>query len=190
MVQLNDILLLYFSLFQIMFSVAQQKNLYYLDILNNLLSSVFYSLLSEKNSGNTIESVDPEKYNQLSECTKKVLHFIEGGVLLCDDCDLDSIATNVGYNKVYMGRCFSEEMGLSITKYLQLLRLDKAKELLLTTNYDVNRISKLLNYNDTTHFIRVFKKHFQTTPENFRKNGVKEFPIRYSFRLSGSGDNE
>jgi YesN/AraC family two-component response regulator len=114
-----------------------------------------------------------------------VLSFIEGGVVTCDFSSLDVIAANLGYNKEYMSRCFSQEIGMSVTRYLQTLRIDKARELLLETDYDINYISRLLGYRDVTHFIRTFKRYLGTTPEKFRRTSSSENALRYSFRIHG-----
>jgi len=171
------------GLFRIMFRVAQDKNAFYLDILSDLLSAALCLHISEKTEKNEREVMGMEKYARLSECTKKVLRFIEGGVVTCDFSSLDVIAANLGYNKEYMSRTFSQEIGMSITRYLQTLRIDKAKELLLSTDYDINHISRLLSYRDVTHFIRTFKRYLGTTPEKFRRTAERENALRYSFRI-------
>jgi two-component system response regulator YesN len=114
-----------------------------------------------------------------------VLSFIEGGVVTCDFSSLDVIAAALDYNKAYMCRRFSQEVGMSITKYLQVLRMDKAKELLLGTDYDINHISGLLNYRSVSQFISTFKRYWGTTPEKFRRTSSSENALRYSFRIHG-----
>jgi len=171
------------SLFRLMFTSARNKGEFYLDILGNLLSTVLCLYVNQNSEQNERQAVDAEEYTRLSECTKRVLSFIEGGVMTCDFSRLDVIAANLDYNKAYMSRRFSQEIGMSITKYLQVLRIDKAKELLLETDYDINHISGLLNYRSVSQFISTFKRYLGTTPEKFRRTASRENALRYSFRI-------
>jgi YesN/AraC family two-component response regulator len=49
-------------------------------------------------------------------------------------------------------------------------RLEKAKLLLLTTNYPLSEIIQQTGFKTTPYFCRMFKKYTSFTPEQFRKN--------------------
>ncbi|NRB42697.1 MAG: helix-turn-helix domain-containing protein [Pseudomonadales bacterium] len=57
--------------------------------------------------------------------------------------------------------------GCSFNQLVQLLRGDMAKLLLLDNRYSVADVARLLQYQQTTHFIRAFKKITETTPKQF-----------------------
>ncbi|MGI5895304.1 MAG: helix-turn-helix transcriptional regulator, partial [Candidatus Merdivicinus sp.] len=52
--------------------------------------------------------------------------------------------------------------------YVNKLRLDKAKELLATTEYTMGEIAEKVGYNNSAIFINNFKKQFYITPGNYR----------------------
>ena len=64
---------------------------------------------------------------------------------------------------------FKAQMGISPTKYIINLRMQKATELLETTNYSIKEISVLCGYEDYNFFTRVFKSCMGISPTLYRK---------------------
>lgn len=69
----------------------------------------------------------------------------------------------------YFAKTFHRLYGQSCKEYMEFLRLSKAENLLLFTDYDLNYISEETGFADCSHFIRVFKKKYEMTPKQFRK---------------------
>ncbi len=67
-------------------------------------------------------------------------------------------------------RNFKKATNLSPGKYIEKLRIAKAKELLSNTNLTVNEISSIVGYNDPFYFSKVFKRSTNTTPTAFKNN--------------------
>ncbi|MBS4206582.1 response regulator [Bacillus sp. FJAT-50079] len=82
--------------------------------------------------------------------------------------NLDEIAKNFYISSSYLSSLFSEFVGLTISDYLLKLRMNRAKELLRTTNLKVDKISKLVGYENYRYFSQVFKKNVKTTPSLYR----------------------
>lgn len=60
---------------------------------------------------------------------------------------------------------FKGEVGISPNTYLRNLKLNKAKEML---NYkNVTEVASALGYDNISHFIRLFKKYYGTTPKQY-----------------------
>ena len=64
---------------------------------------------------------------------------------------------------------FSQEMGVTFTEYLTELRMNRAKELLRTTQMRSSDIAYAVGYNDPHYFSYLFKKHTGMTPRDFRR---------------------
>jgi len=65
-------------------------------------------------------------------------------------------------------RNFKKATNLSPAKYIEKIRINKAKELLVDTNLTVNEISGLVGYSDAFYFSKVFKKATNFAPTAFR----------------------
>ena len=85
------------------------------------------------------------------------------------DLGMEHIAAVFHYNKSYLGRIFKEETGMSIARYLQNVRIARAKEMLLQTRLPVIEIAARCGFSDVAYFIRVFKVAERMTPTEFRR---------------------
>jgi len=68
----------------------------------------------------------------------------------------------------YFSKLFYKEIGESFSNYLTNLKINKAKLMLKTTSKTIQEITFELGFNDTSYFIRCFKKHEGVTPNFFR----------------------
>jgi AraC-like DNA-binding protein len=59
---------------------------------------------------------------------------------------------------------------MPLMKYLRLLKLEKAKELLLTTDKSVLDIAETVGFEDSNYFTAVFTNVFGLSPRAFRKS--------------------
>ncbi|WDL97677.1 helix-turn-helix domain-containing protein [Alicyclobacillus sp. ALC3] len=87
-----------------------------------------------------------------------------------DDVTLDQLSEIAGRSKNWICRTFKQTTGMTINLYLNKVRIDKAAELLVNTNWGISKISQAVGYNNISHFINSFKKIVGTSPGNFRKN--------------------
>lgn len=69
----------------------------------------------------------------------------------------------------YLSRIFKQRTGKSFSEYKLKIKIEKAKELLSTTGYNVNQIAEKLGYENVESFIRFFKKLAKYTPTEYRK---------------------
>lgn len=87
---------------------------------------------------------------------------------------IPQLARQSGINESKLKEGFKELYGNSIHTYLQQLRLEKAKHLLLTTSMPVTDITYHIGYSHVTHFTSLFKKEFGLTPTEWRKENKGE----------------
>ena len=71
-------------------------------------------------------------------------------------------------NRSYLSHLFKEKTGEKFVDYLNNIRIEKAKELLATSNKKMYQIAKLVGYDNVKYFFRVFKKKVGKTPEQWR----------------------
>lgn len=89
------------------------------------------------------------------------------------DLTADSISRAFGYSKRTLTDIFSESVGNSVKRYIDSLRVNDAKTLLLTTSASVESIAYEVGYDCPRTFFRVFKAHTGTTPTAFRESSRK-----------------
>ena len=92
-------------------------------------------------------------------------HFVE-------DLNRDVIANALGITSDYFSRLFIREMGRSYSDYLNGLRIDRAKELLLNEAISVGEIALSVGYNNFSYFSSVFKRYTSLTPWQYRQRAL------------------
>jgi YesN/AraC family two-component response regulator len=80
---------------------------------------------------------------------------------------LESCADEHGVTSYNLSKAFKQYMGMNFIDYLTKIRLEKAKELLSTTEMKMNDIAEKVGY-QPTYFIRIFKKVEGLTPGSYR----------------------
>jgi len=79
-----------------------------------------------------------------------------------------SIASTVKLTSAYVGKLFKDNCGVSVTEYINDVRLRHAQELLLQSDYTITEIMERCGYANQSHFFRLFKGKFGTTPKEYR----------------------
>lgn len=82
---------------------------------------------------------------------------------------LEDIAGRVGMSAEYLSVLFRREFGVTPVAYRESLRLARAKELLVATNWPVTRIAREVGYPDANYFARVFRKATGMPPLSFAR---------------------
>ncbi|MCR6097094.1 AraC family transcriptional regulator [Salipaludibacillus agaradhaerens] len=75
-----------------------------------------------------------------------------------EDINRDMLASMTGLSPSHFSVRFKKETGRSPMDYLTHIRIEKAKELLTTTNDRLKGIAKSVGYQDEFYFSRIFKK--------------------------------
>lgn len=77
-------------------------------------------------------------------------------------------ALNTSYRT--LARKFKTETGMTISQKLSYICLEKAKQLLISTNFSLHDIAQKTGYENEFYFSKVFKEHEDIPPKLFRKN--------------------
>lgn len=83
--------------------------------------------------------------------------------------NLERLAQEAGYSVSYFESKFLKEMGITLKKYVNTYRVEKAKELLATTDGPVADLAYQLGWASSNYFCTVFKKYTGVTPLQYRK---------------------
>ena len=87
----------------------------------------------------------------------------------CDpNISLISAANHVCMSAAYFSTVFSQTTGQSFISYLTAMRMEKAKELLTSTNMKLADIALEIGYSEPNYFSHVFRKTVGVTPKEYR----------------------
>ena len=84
------------------------------------------------------------------------------------DISLDDVSRTVNISPYYFSKIFKNETGEGFVEYLTKIRMDRAKELLETTEYSMKEICSMVGYADPNYFSRSFKKNVGVTPTEYK----------------------
>lgn len=109
----------------------------------------------------------------LSKEVTEAIHFIQRNY--SSNINLPHVAEYVKLSPNYLGNLFKKELQVNFIEYLNEFRIGKAKELLLGTYLKSYEIAEKVGFTENTYFSRVFKKISGMSPNEFRKQLMKEW---------------
>lgn len=96
-----------------------------------------------------------------------ILHYIDHNY--AQNITLENIAPLFGYNHSYLGKIFSKKTGQSFNSYVDHVRIEQAKRLLLQDDSKVYTVAERVGYKNVDYFHIKFKKYVGQSPAEFRK---------------------
>lgn len=87
------------------------------------------------------------------------------------------LAKYVGLNPSYLSTLFKRETGKSISSYITEKRMETAKNMLKHSNYSLSDIGEFLNFSSYSHFARVFRKYYNTSPKEYRRLNFRNMEL-------------
>ena len=110
---------------------------------------------------------NPKVSNQIQACRDYIeLHTGE-------PLTLAVLAKRVGYSEYHLSRKFKEEMGVSITAYIKIARVERARILLTTTTDSISQIAAQLHFCSGSHFSDSFRQIVGITPQQYRQKNQR-----------------
>lgn len=85
---------------------------------------------------------------------------------------LEDIEQRFGYNRDYLTRIFKKDCNMGIKKYIDTVKMSKAKALILSGDYPLKAIPPMLGIEDYNLFLKMFKYHEGITPRQYRETYV------------------
>jgi len=75
-------------------------------------------------------------------------------------------------SECHLYKLFKDLYHCSPHQYLLKIRLNRAKTLLNDTNYPINEIIGMIGFENASSFIRLFKRNYEITPQNYRAKNL------------------
>ena len=119
------------------------------------------------------------KYTKVKESSDaesikiKIEKFLEENYMV--DISLDNLADYLGHSFKYTSVLFKKVMGDNFKNYLNIYRLEKAKEFMeYNKDLKIKELAELVGYNSSNTFIRIFRKYEGVSPGKYFGIGEHE----------------
>lgn len=105
-------------------------------------------------------------YSAPDEQIKKLCAYMEQHY--AENISLDTLLTMTSFGKSYLLRSFTKQLGVSPYRYLQTIRIDKAKKLLEQGVEPIDAADRT-GFSDQSHFTNFFKSFIGLTPKQYQR---------------------
>ena len=157
-------------------SIKLSKDMFSPFLLSAILmfiSSVFllfiYRVVIIKHKEVYYKKVEVENYRD--EQGARILNYIKEN-FNDPEISIESIKSNTGIYEKQITSVIKSSTKLTFKQYLNKIRIDEAKRLLLESDRNISEIASLVGYNSSPHFSRVFKELTSKSPKEFRKKNI------------------
>ena len=114
------------------------------------------------------DAISNHKLKHYSPLVKKAINHINLNIRseLC----VKDLADLFYVSPTYLARLFKKEVNSSIVEYINKQKIKHSTELLKDSNLPIHQISQIVGISDFNYFSRLFKKHMDKTPSQYRKD--------------------
>lgn len=92
----------------------------------------------------------------------------------CEELSVDDICGHVGFSKYYFCRNFKRITGKTVVNYINFLRCDHARRLLMTGQCNVSESAERCGFHNMSYFTKTYKKQFGILPSQTVDSALDE----------------
>lgn len=131
-------------------------------LLQGLVLRLLDVLNQHQHFNSRIVELDSDKENYL---INRLITLIEASY---GSISRSVIEDTLHYNAEYLNRLLKKHYNQTIISYAKMIRIQKAQQLLTTTELKVSEIAELLKFSSESYFYNYFKKEVDLSPKNYR----------------------
>lgn len=87
---------------------------------------------------------------------------------LHEPLDSQILAQVTGLNRSYLSTLFHKETGITLSEYIMSKKMEAVENMLKHSDYSLTEISEYLNFSSYSYLARIFRKHHNMTPKEYR----------------------
>lgn len=148
------------SLIRLMKQEYQNRHTGYMELLRCYLTQVLVHAVRTCDAA--------ERRRKFHGATTLIVEYLQQHY--AEPLSLEKLKYLVGYSAPYLSSMFHKDTGISLQTYQQKLRVEEACRLMAQTRNSLNDIAQAVGYTDMAHFSKVFQRHKQISPKDFRKS--------------------
>lgn len=99
---------------------------------------------------------------QVIQCMDYIHHHLH------EQINVGKLAEIVKLNESYLSVLFKREVGVNITEYVIMKRMEAAENMLKYSDFSLSEISDILHFSSYSHFARTFRKYYNASPKEYR----------------------
>jgi AraC-like DNA-binding protein len=141
------------------------KEPYFHQFMNQELSMLFFRLLRNRDDIDDAAPAPPEKRRRMQD----ILDYIKENYT---DVTLRKLADRFHFAEQYMSKYIKEHSGMTYSEIVRSIKLEKALELLDTTDITIANIAGEVGYTSPENFMRQFKNKYGMSPTSYRKRNT------------------
>ncbi|WP_171691677.1 response regulator transcription factor [Paenibacillus germinis] len=142
---------------------------------DSLLADTLKQLIAKLN-GRSYDAVNMDEHSSISEyppghqnsAMETVIRQLQAD--LSKSYRMEQVASQVGYSMPYFSTMFKKTTGRTFTQYIMELRINKAKQMISTTNLRTNEIAERVGLENYRHFNKIFKRIVGMNPSDYRQS--------------------
>ena len=133
--------------------------------LKSLLFGILHLLFTQSGGAQRNEQVQSSSLAR--ERVNKILQFVEDHY--SERIKLDDLVQILHINKYYICKIFQQYIGKTFLDYVNLVRIQKAVDMIVSTNDSITAIAFATGFQDINYFSRMFKRVMGISPTELRK---------------------
>ncbi|WP_028538063.1 helix-turn-helix domain-containing protein [Paenibacillus sp. J14] len=134
----------------------------HLDSVRLRQQSLFQDVIVELSASSSNARLSPQ-----SACAEKAASYLREHYN--EPFSAQKLGESINFHPVYIARCMQKVFGCSPAVYLQRLRIQQAKLLLVQTDLTIERIAEQVGFNQAAYFTACFSKTEGMSPRKYRQ---------------------
>lgn len=155
---------------------ALNKDMFYKQIVNSGFTRILLELIrnKEQSSSTAIYNFEENVVNKINDnggnsfVIRKVLQYVNDKY--AEDITLKDLAKAGAVSTTHLNKIFKDAFKISPMQFINNFRLEKAKELMMYSDFNISQISELVGFSSIHYFSRYFKKRENISPSEYRSN--------------------
>lgn len=98
-----------------------------------------------------------------------------------DHLRMEKMADVFNYSQSHLSALFKQQAGESINQYIIRYKLQLVETRLRLSSMTISQIADEFGFTDICHLNKLFKRYYQTTPTDYRRNLLIPTPVRHTY---------
>ena len=162
--------------FQAVLQCYYEKSFYWGLLFKERLLHFVYLLLRYNYLVAPSQNETPLFQGRSEELIREILQYIINHP--SESLSIETLAAISNYSPSHFMKVFKQSTGLTCSQFIRQHRLGLAADLLKETDHSITDISSQCGYDNLSYFISCFRKYYNCSPSQYRKNGTPrmEYP--------------